>query len=48
MDKISSLSSQGKTTLEYNRSMSENSYKLFKRLGYNLEELNENKFILKW
>jgi hypothetical protein len=48
MNKVITQSNEGETTLNYEGTLSKTTYKLFKRLGYNIEEISENNFKLNW
>jgi hypothetical protein len=48
MDKVITQSHKGETTLNHEGALSETTYKFFKRLGYNIEEISENNFKLNW
>tara|TARA_A100001015_G_C15018834_1_gene726927 strand:- start:524 stop:748 length:225 start_codon:yes stop_codon:yes gene_type:complete len=48
MNKVITQSNDGQTTLIYKGTLSQTNYKLFKRLGYNIEEESENSFTLNW
>ena len=48
MNNIIVKSNDGLTTLTYKGSLSETNFKLFKRLGYNIEEVSDNHYNLDW
>lgn len=48
MNNIIVKSNDGLTTLTYEGSLSETNFKLFKRLGYNIEEVSDNHYKLDW
>ena len=48
MNNIIVKSNDGLTTLNHEGSLSATNFKLFKRLGYNIEEISDNNYKLKW
>lgn len=48
MNKVITQSNDGQTTLIYKGTLSQTNYRLFKRLGYDIEEESENSFTLNW